>query len=229
MREYSIGTLLEIGAGLDAGLVQKLIMAGDRISLSKGQPVYAQGEAAGHVFLLLTGQAKSILRNRNGGECLLRIHLPHSLMGLTSLSTAAVRDAEAVIIADAELIRIDRSHFRDLMTANPDFGLYVIELLANRMSDFHYRVGEFLAQNVEQRLAQTLLSISRGDPEATEPHNRSPIRLTHEELASLLGARRPTITAIINRFAADGLVAKRGRTIDVIDPDRLSHLLPSGA
>jgi CRP-like cAMP-binding protein len=53
-----------------------------------------------------------------------------------------------------------------MMTASPDFGLYVIELFTYRMSDFHYRVGEFLAQNVEQRLAQTLLSIFRADPEA---------------------------------------------------------------
>ncbi len=55
---------------------------------------------------------------------------------------------------------------------------------------------------------------------------RQPVHLTHEELASLLNARRPTITSILNRFAADELIAKKGRTLHVIDADRLNHLLP---
>ncbi len=227
MREYSIGTLMEIGSNLDADLVHQLMSAGHKIALAKDQPVYTQGDVATDVYFLLSGQAKSVLRSRDGGECLLRIHLPHSLMGLTALSTAAVRDAEATIIDEAELIRIDRDQFQSLMASNTSFGLHVVELLANRMSDFHYRVGEFLAQNVEQRLAQTLLSISRSDPECAGENSRSLIRLTHEELASLLGARRPTITAIINRFAADGLIEKNGRAIDVVDRKRLSHLLPN--
>ncbi len=229
MREYSTGTLMEIGSSLDDELAQRLMGAGEKITLTKGQKVYSQDDPAPHVFFLLTGQAKSVLRNSDGGECLLRIHLPHSLMGLTALSTAAIRDADAIIIVDADVVKIDVDHFRQLMIASPAFSLHVVELLTNRMSDFHYRVGEFLAQNVEQRLAQTLLSISRVDPEATAQTDRTLIRLTHEELANLLGARRPTISAILSRFAADGLIAKKGRAIDVVDPDRLSHFLPGNS
>lgn len=229
MREYSIGTLMEIGSNLDAGLVEVFVAAGKVVRMSKGLSVYAQGEPASHVYFLLNGQAKSVLRNSDGGECLLRLHLPHSLMGLTALSTSVIRDAEATILADAELVKIDRLRFRDLMVSNPTISLYVVELLTNRMSDFHHRVGEFLTQNVEQRLAQTLLSVSRADPQTSGQGDRSLIRLTHEELASLLGARRQTITAILARFAADGLIEKKGRSIEVVDSDRLSHLLPNSA
>jgi len=229
MREYSIGTLMEIGSNLDAGLVEQLVNAGETVQLTKGQSVYVQGDPAAHVYFLLNGQAKSVLRNGDGGECLLRIHLPHSFLGLTALSTSAIRDAEATVVVDAELLKIEVQRFRALMTANPAIGLYVVELLTNRMTDFHYRVGEFLAQNVEQRLAHTLLSVSRADPQSSCQADRSLIRLTHEELASLLGARRPTITAILTRFAADGLIVKKGRAIEVADPERLSHLLPNGA
>ena len=106
---------MEIGSNLDAGLVEEFVGAGELIRLARGRSVYAQGEPASHVYFLLDGQAKSVLRNSDGGECLLRIHLPHSLMGLTALSTSAIRDAEAVTIADAELVRIDRLRFRELM------------------------------------------------------------------------------------------------------------------
>jgi len=226
MREYSIGTLIDIGASLRAEQVALLVKSGQIFRLKKGEIIYRQSDPAHDVCFLLSGQAKSVLINSGGGECLLRIHLPHSIMGLTALATSATRDAEAIATTDGELVRIARARFQELMTGNPEFGAHVVELLVNRMSDFHHRVGDFLAQNVEQRLAHTLLSLSRSDPEKEDSCARQPVRLTHEELASLLNARRPTITAILNRFAADGLIVKKGRALHVIDADRLNHLLP---
>jgi CRP-like cAMP-binding protein len=65
MREYSIGTLMEIGSNLDDDLVQRLLNAGEKLNLAKGQRVYAQGDPAPHVFFLLTGQAKSVRQVRS--------------------------------------------------------------------------------------------------------------------------------------------------------------------
>lgn len=226
MREYSIGTIIDISANLKPEHVTLLTDQGWAQSFKKADVIYRQGESADDVYFLVSGQAKSVLISSAGGECLLRIHLPHSIMGLSALATRAVRDAEAVATADCEAIRMSRAQFLDILQKHPKFASYVTRLLVDRMSDFHHRVGDFLTQNVEQRLATSLLSLSRSDPEEGDSTGRQPIRLTHEELASLLGARRPTITAILNRFVDDGMVAKAGRAIEVADPERLAHLLP---
>jgi len=226
MREFSIGSFIDIGANLMKEQVNLLVENGHICGFVKGETIYRQGERAQDVCFLLSGRAKSVLINSSGGECLLRLHLSHSLMGLTALATSAVRDAEAIAITDGELVRIKRENFQRLLKKNPDFGIYVVELLVNRMSDFHHRVGDFLARNVEQRLAHSLLSLSRCDPEKETGSGRQPVCLTHEELASLLNSRRPTITAILNRFVADGLISKNGRNLNVIDAERLEHFLP---
>lgn len=226
MREYSIGTIIDIGEDLAAEDVARFTDRGSRRSFAKGEVIYRQGEPAEDVFFLLSGQAKSVLVNATGGECLLRIHLPHSLMGLTALASNAIRDAEGIATTDCEASRIPRARFLELLRTNGELAIYVTRLLVDRMSDFHHRVGDFLTQNVEQRLAATLISLSRADPQAGGRTARQPVRLTHEELANLLGARRPTITAILNRFSADGLITKKGRAIEVSDASRLKHLLP---
>ncbi len=226
MREFSIGSFIDIGANLLEEQVSLLVENGHIFDFVKGETIYRQGDSAQDICFLLSGQAKSVLINSSGGECLLRLHLSHSLMGLTALATSAVRDAEAIAITDGELVRIKREKFQELLKKNPDFGIYVVELLVNRMSDFHHRVGDFLARNVEQRLAHSLLSLSRCDPENKIDGRRQPVCLTHEELASLLNSRRPTITSILNRFMADGLISKKGRNLHVIDAERLEHFLP---
>ncbi len=225
MREYSIGTIIDIQDSLPPGQIDLLVSLGKPRHHAKDDVIYHQGDPATAVFLIRSGQAKSVLINSNGENCLLRLHLRHSLLGLTAFATKPIRDAEAIATTDVELVEISRQVFLDETLAHPEIGVHVTRLLVDRMSDFHHRVGDFLAQNVEQRLAQSLLSLSRPDPEQQSTGERQPIRLTHEELASLLGARRPTITAILNRFAADGLVAKQGRAITVVDVERLGHLL----
>ncbi|MGE3625729.1 MAG: Crp/Fnr family transcriptional regulator [Hyphomicrobiales bacterium] len=226
MREYSIGSLIDIGSNIAPEFVELMVRTGTRRSFEKGDRIYSQGERATHSYFLLSGQAKSVLINAVGNECLLRIHLPHSFMGLTALSSAAVREADGIAIEDGELVGLEAREFQGLLAANPAFSQYIIRLLVNRMSDFHHRVGDFLVQNVEQRLAQVLLSLSRPDPEHSTGEERHPIKLTHEELATLLNARRPTITAILRRFEADGLIGKKRRQLYVLNAERLAHLLP---
>lgn len=229
MREYSLGTLLDIGAGLSPDVQGVLTTAGARRTIAEDTCLYRQGEPAHTVHYLVSGEVKTVLQSATGDTCLLRLHLAHSLLGLTALSSAAVRDAEARTVQRAEVITIPASEFRAILAANPALGAYVVELLVNRMSDFHHRVGDFLGRNVEQRLAQTLLSLSRADP-ATEPAGAmKPISLTHDELAMCLGARRPTVTSILNRFAGDGLIEKAGRMIVICDPKRLALLNPDSA
>lgn len=226
MREYSIGTQLDIGPGMTRECRDWIAAAGMEMTLRKGALIYRQGEPAETVYLLRSGQAKSVLTNASGNACLLRLHLPSSLLGLTALASTAIRDAEAVAITDVSLVSVPRARFQGLLRARPELAAYVIQLLVDRMSDFHHRVGDFFAQNVEQRLASALLSLSRPDPEHEASGGRRPVHLTHNELANLLNARRPTVTSILNRFLVHRLIAKEGRKIVVLDPDRLARLLP---
>jgi len=224
MREYSIGTRIDLEPTLAPAHFEQLTSAGQLQRLAKGSVIFHQGAPAESVFVLVSGEAKSILTNRNGDVSLLRLHLPGSIMGLTALAQERRRDAEAVAIEDATVVEIARDAFIATLAASPDLAVAILGGLVDRLSDFHHRVGDFLAQSVEQRLAIALVSLSRPDPYTPQTGCRRPVRLTHEDLANLLGARRPTISAALSRFEALGLIEKSGRTIDVLDARRLADL-----
>ena len=94
------------------------------------------------------------------------------------------------------------------------------------MRDFHFRVGDRQAQSVEQRLARVLLAVSRRDKAFENGGARPEIQLTHEELAQLVNSRRPTVTAILGRFAQAGYISKSGRRLFIDDVAGLSSLMP---
>ncbi len=224
MREYSIGAPLGLEAVIPADLIEHLVKAGRQRAFEKNETIYRQGESADHIYLLLSGRAKTVLVAPNGQEALLRIHLPRNILGLTALASDPVRDADAIAVEAIETAALTRDELRALMREDPRLAEHLIELLVNRMTDFHFRVGEMMGQSVEQRLARALLALSEPDPSASEEPRRGVVTLTHEELASLLNTRRPTITAAVNRLAESGLIRKSGRRLSVVDPDGLSAL-----
>lgn len=213
MREYSIGIEQDLDPILLPEDIKHLVRAGRPFLLSRNQVLYRQGEAASHVYLLRTGLVQSFLINSLGHEALLRIHLPGSILGLTTLATVPIRDASAKAAEPSEVCMIDRDDFLALVRSEMEIGVRLIRLLVDRMRDFHSRVGDLQAQSVEQRLARVLLSICRRDPSGMTPDPMAGISLSHQDLAHLVNSRRQTITGILGRFAEAGYIAKRGRRI----------------
>ncbi len=224
MREYSIGAPHDLEEIIPSDLVDLLTKAGLRKSFAKNQLIYRQGDPADHIYLLLSGRAKTVLVGATGQEALLRIHLPHNILGLTALAGNPVRDADALAIEPVQTSAIARADLLAIMRAEPHLAEHLIQLLVERMTDFHYRVGELLSQSVEQRLARALLALSQPDPRARDALRRCEITLTHEELANLLNTRRPTVSATISRFTDAGLIRKSGRKLLVIDASGLACL-----
>ena len=75
MREYSIGTLIDMENSLPPHLRDRLAELGRERRYDRGETVYSQGDPAGSIFLVRSGQAKSVLVNDRGDHCLLRLHL----------------------------------------------------------------------------------------------------------------------------------------------------------
>jgi CRP-like cAMP-binding protein len=224
MRELSIGVIEELTPTLAPAQVDTLCRLGVQLTCERNELIYRQGEPADHVFLLLEGEAQSTLLNSSGNETLLRIHLPGSVLGLTALATVPWRDASAKAIERSVLAKVARDAVKDVILSDRQLGMSLIQLLVDRMRDFHFRVGDLQAQSVEQRLARVLLAVSRREKDLERPSAKPEIHLTHEELAQLVGSRRQTITAILGRFMQAGYISKAGRRLVIDDIAGLSGL-----
>jgi CRP-like cAMP-binding protein len=224
MRELSIGVIEELTPNLVPAQVDQLCQIGTKIPYGRGEVIYRQGEPARHIFVLLDGEAQSTLLNFAGNETLLRIHLPGSILGLTALASVPWRDATAKANQPSLLAKVSAQRVNELILSDPGLGLSLIQLLVDRMRDFHFRVGDLQAQSVEQRLARVLLAVSRRERETSD--TRLEIHLTHEELAQLVSSRRPTVTAVLGRFMQAGYISKAGRRLYIEDVDGLMSLMP---
>ncbi|KAB2920295.1 MAG: Crp/Fnr family transcriptional regulator [Hyphomicrobiaceae bacterium] len=227
MREYSIGISQDLAPVLSPEQIDLLLGVGRMTSFTRNQVLYRQGEPADHIYLLLDGIVQSLLVNSAGHESLLRIHLPGSILGLTSLGTVPWRDASAKAIEPATVVKIKRDDMERLIAKHTDLALRLIRLLIDRMRDFHFRVGELQSQSVEQRLARVLLAICQREEGGTSPDGLAGVSLTHQDLAHLVNSRRQTVSAILGQFAEAGYIVKKGRRLQLINIKALASLIPN--
>jgi CRP/FNR family transcriptional regulator len=78
-------------------------------------------------------------------------------------------------------------------------------------------------------LAALLLRLAE---EYGEPHDqgiRLSLRLTHQDLAHMVGSTRETVTAFINRFRDERLITVDHRVLVILEHDRLRQIASRGA
>lgn len=224
MPDFEFGDGIDLEPDLSEAYLRKLGTLGQARSFNRNEHLYFQGDNAAHVYVLKTGTVKATCTDEIGHETLLKIHGPGSLLGLSALRPAAIRDANGIAIEKAETACFSRDEFVNYMRSDGELGVLLVRVLLKRQQQLHARVSDFAGHSVEQRMARVLLQLY-AEVATRIPSGADPVlTITHEELATLVLSRRQYVTAILRTFVSDGLIENERRRIRVVDPVRLGQI-----
>ncbi|MDY7014971.1 MAG: Crp/Fnr family transcriptional regulator, partial [Cyanobacteriota bacterium] len=85
--------------------------------------------------------------------------------------------------------------------------------ICHAMRETEELVGILRVEPVAQRFLKVLGWLARKFGCSVEQGQRIELRLTHQEVAELLGTTRVTVTRIVNQFERDGLIARCDRKL----------------
>ena len=100
-----------------------------------------------------------------------------------------------------------------------------IHYLAARLADQHATIANLLTVDSEQRLAKTLLELARKLGKQDPRSIRIEQRITHEELAAMVGTTRPRISTFMRRFRELGLIEFSAERFLIVKEVKLSAYL----
>ena len=96
--------------------------------LQEGEKVFVADDEAGCMYVVRSGKVKIT----SSGTILENIG-PSGLFGEMALIDGAPRSATAIALEPTEVVEIDESAFLTLVQQNPNFALYVMRKLAERL------------------------------------------------------------------------------------------------
>ena len=193
--------------------------------VKKRQPLYLPGDPSSNVYLLKKGRVKIANTASSGKEVTFDILDPGEIFGELDVLEDAPRSTSAETLDDALICVIPRKDFDQYLAMHPTVMFKLTKLIGLRLKKIQSRVEDLVFRDVPARLAHLLVELSKTEGVAEKQGIRLKVKLTHQEMANLIGCSRETVSSTLGQFRDEGFLQLDGRTMTILDLKGLSRLL----
>ena len=186
-----------------------------------GNIIYFPDEPGRSVLVLLRGRVKIKTLTPQGKETIFAYIDEGEIFGELALIDSEPRREYAEAVENSQVLVIPSEDIHWLLERRPDIALSVTKLLGLRRRRIENRLRNILFCSVRERVVHLLLELV--DTHGSRGHVGWEIglRLSHQDLANLIGATRETVTVELGRLQGQKLIEVRRRRITVLNRDRL--------
>jgi CRP/FNR family transcriptional regulator, cyclic AMP receptor protein len=186
--------------------------------------IFYEGETSSRVYVLLSGVAK--LSFLNGSErVLVSLVGPGEVFGVSSLLPHSTRPFRCDAFSDCTVAVIRPDVFIDTVLGVPlDTLSRTLEVTVGRWWSMLLRYANFVGLGLRERLAGALLELASKFGARDSRGTVLTLKLTHADLAELVGASRQRTTGQLSEFEREHAIIRDGRRF-IIVPEKLWELV----
>lgn len=170
-------------------------------------PIYLPADEADAVLLLARGKVKICHLTPDGKQAILAFIEPGELFGELALLQPNEREEYAEAVDPSLVILIPRQEIERLMERHPGLSLGVTKLIGLRRQRIERRLKYLLFRSNRDRLVHLLLELAEQYGTAEEGGVGLRVRLSHQDLANIIGSTRETVTVLLGELQQEGLVS----------------------
>ncbi|MFP7675461.1 Crp/Fnr family transcriptional regulator [Marivita sp. S0852] len=190
------------------------------VTVPPGTQIFAPGQTADNLWLLLEGTVKVQQKSETGRDVFLyRVHGGESCV-LTTACMLAFEDyaAEGTSETEVKAVAIPRKTFDDLVAKSPVFREFVFTAYSRRITDLFTLIDDIVFQRMDVRLASRLLELV---------DDKNVVHATHAILGTELGTAREVISRTLAEFQRRGWIEQSRGEVHLVDVDGLERLVRS--
>ncbi len=176
-----------------------------------------EGEPSTHVYIVLTGWVKIISVDGAGRELLAGLGGPGDLVGELAAEVTGYRTATVQSIGSVRALLVTAARFDSYLDTHPGAArAYRTAMASRQLASYAERRDQALSSGA-QRLARLLLDLTQRQYVAGGLGSAAALPLSQEDLASLIGASRATVTRTLHNWRSRGAVSTGPRHVTVLD------------
>lgn len=205
--------------------MEKLASLSTMCEFKKGATIYLLDDPSEHVYLLKEGTIKISRIGQDGQEMILDIIAPGEIFGEMSLLGEDSRSTMAQAAEDSLICSIGKGDFFSFFSAHNDLAFKVLKLVGLKRVEIETRLEELAYCSVSERIASLLNRMAKRHGVKENGGIKIRPRLTHRDIAFLVGASRETVTDQLNQLKAQGLIDTSFMSITISKPEELERLV----
>lgn len=194
------------------------------INYKKGEMICKQGGFVSQIIYVEEGLAKVYIDNGKN-SLLLRLVPAGSFIGLSAVSDEFTTfPYSAKVYVDSVIRQIDVKTFRQVLEKNNVFAKEIINILSANSVQIYGRFFCLTYKQAYGRLADIIICLT----ERVFKQTKFELPLSRKDLAELSGMSAETVVRLLRKFSEDNLIRMHGKSIEVIDIDKLQRISDTG-
>mgnify|MGYP006269012181 CR=1 FL=1 len=173
----------------------------------KGEYIYLVNEPSDTIYVVKSGKIKIGSYSEGGKEIIKIILSEGEIFGELALAGENRRNDYAVAIEqDTTICPMDIEDMKNLMLDNKDFSLHIFKLVGLRMRKMERRIESLVAKDARTRIVEYLKDSAEENGRKVGTETLIENTLTHQDIASLTGTSRQTVTTVLNELKENNLI-----------------------
>jgi CRP-like cAMP-binding protein len=197
-----------------------------------GEAIFLAGDPGGSLLAVVKGQVRISAYSADGREALLNVIGPGDVFGEIDIVDGGDRTADAIAIEPTELLILHRRDFLTFLKHNPELGVRLMEVMCRRLRGLSEQLEDLNLLDLSARLAKRLLHLADGRGAGGRPGGGpgggQGVRISQQQLASMLGAARETVNKKLRSLEDRGLIDVRRQSITLLNRQALRAVAGAG-
>lgn len=185
--------------------------------IRKKQVAYRPGDPADSIFIIRSGRVKISKVTEDGREIILNLLKTGDVFGEMAFLEETPRDTFAEALDDTNLFILKKIDLLQLIKRRPAITYRLAKIIGERRKEAEKNMENFLYKGVRERLAHLLIRLSNDYGIRDSRGKMLRIKITHQDLANLIGSSRETVSLTLGDFRREGYIDINERKIIIKD------------
>lgn len=186
----------------------------------RGERVFRTGDPFRAIYAVRQGTVKTVVVNRDGHEQVLGFYLPGEVVGLNAIYPEKY-PCDAIALEPAEFCRFSFPAMSELAARSPSVQRHLFRMLSKELGAASLLAGDHTA---DERMAAFLVDLGRRYAARGFPGTRFVLSMSRSDIANYLRLATETVSRVLSRFRAQGLLRIEGRRLEMLDIKALEAL-----
>ena len=180
----------------------------------QGAVLFVEGQMPRGIFVLCKGTVKLSINSPGGRTMIVELAETGEVLGLSATISGKPYEVTAETLDPCQVNFVKRDDFLRFLKEDVQACFKVAEQLSEKYHDACNEVRSLgLSHSAHEKLAHLLLGWGSKDGEAAKAEPWLKLRLTHEEIANMIGISRETVTRLLAEMRKRQIVESKGSTL----------------
>ena len=187
--------------------------------------LFVEGQMPRGIFVLCKGRVKLSINSPSGRTVIVKLVEPGEVLGMSATISGKPYQVTAETIDPCQVNFVKRDDFLRFLKDDVEACFKVAEQLSEKYHNACKEAGSLgLSHSAAEKLAKLLLEWSSKNGDGGKGEPRLKLRLTHEEIAQMIGTSRETVTRLFAEMKKRQIVQSKGSTLVIRNTGALRDL-----